>query len=26
LLTRLSLLKNLWEAFTQQFHSKIKED
>lgn len=26
LLTRLSLLKNLWEAYTQQFHSKVKED
>lgn len=26
LLTRLSLLKNLWEAFTHQFHSKVKED
>jgi len=26
LLTRLSLLKNLWEAYTQQFKSKVKED
>lgn len=26
LLTRLSLLKNLWEAYTQQFYSKVKED
>lgn len=26
LLTRLSLLKNLWEAYTQQFLSKVKED
>jgi methylenetetrahydrofolate dehydrogenase (NADP+) / methenyltetrahydrofolate cyclohydrolase len=26
LLTRLSLLKNLWEAYTQQFQSKVKED
>jgi methylenetetrahydrofolate dehydrogenase (NADP+) / methenyltetrahydrofolate cyclohydrolase len=26
LLTRLSLLKNLWEAYTHQFHSKVKED
>jgi methylenetetrahydrofolate dehydrogenase (NADP+)/methenyltetrahydrofolate cyclohydrolase len=26
LLTRLSLLKNLWEAYTKQFKSKAKED
>jgi methylenetetrahydrofolate dehydrogenase (NADP+)/methenyltetrahydrofolate cyclohydrolase len=26
LLTRLSLLKNLWEAYTHQFQSKVKED